>query len=60
VIRPSELDIAALKHDMRELYKNIGYVGAIQVLYEMFVGARVLSEVILEEAAQDRSNNSLE
>ena len=49
---PSELDIAQLKFEMRQLYGHIGFAGAVQVLYEMLVGARVMAEVIMEEKAE--------
>jgi hypothetical protein len=47
--RPSELDIAQLKHEMREMYGHLGYDGSLQVLYEMIIGANTLAEVIIEE-----------
>lgn len=50
---PSELDIAQLKHEMRELYKHIGFNGALQALTEMVIGARVLAEVITEEVGKN-------
>lgn len=46
---PSELDIAQLKHEMRQMYRHIGFEGATQVLYEMLKGAEVLAEVMAEE-----------
>jgi hypothetical protein len=47
MIEPSELDIAQLRHEMRELYKHVGFEGSLQVLYEMMIGARVMSEIIV-------------
>jgi hypothetical protein len=53
VIEPSELDMAQLRHEMRTLYKNIGLTDSLQVIYEMLVGARVLSDIILEEGTKN-------
>lgn len=53
--QPSELDLAQLKHEMREMYKHIGFWGAVQVLGEMLIGARVLSEVMAEESKKERN-----
>jgi hypothetical protein len=49
VTNPSELDLAQLKYEMRAMYGHIGYVGSLQVVYEMLIGAQVLMEVITEE-----------
>lgn len=49
VNEPTELDLAQLRHDMREMYKNLGFEGSLQVFYEMLKGAEVLAEVIIEE-----------
>lgn len=51
---PSELDLAELRSEMRRLYRNIGYGACLQVLYEMLKGAEVLSEIMLEERANER------
>jgi len=53
MIEPSELDIAQLKYEMRSMYKNLGFEGALQVLYEMMVGANTLAEVIVEERGKE-------
>ncbi len=45
----SELDIAELRHEMRELYKKTGYDGSLQALYEILKAGEILSEVIVEE-----------
>lgn len=50
---PSELDLAQLKYEMRQMYAHIGFEGSLQALYEMMYGARVLAEVIMEERAKD-------
>lgn len=49
---PSELDLAQLKFEMRKMYGHLGLVGSLQVLYEMRIGARILSDVIAEEKAK--------
>lgn len=53
MIEPSELDIAQIKHDMRTMYKHVGFDGALQVLYEMMYASRVLAEIIMEERSKD-------
>ena len=50
---PSELDLAQLRHEMREMYGHLGFEGLLQVLYEMLIGAQTLSEVIIEERAKE-------
>jgi len=54
MIEPSELDLAQLRHEMRQLYTHVGYDGALQVFYEMLKGAEVFAEVILEERKRER------
>jgi hypothetical protein len=51
--KPSELDLAQLKHEMRVMYSHLGYEGSMQVLYEMIIGAQVLIDVIIEERSQN-------
>lgn len=53
---PSELDIAQLRFEMRRLYTHVGFEGCLQVLYEMMIGARILSEIIVEERAKNETN----
>ena len=48
---PTELDLAQLKFEMRQMYNSIGRLAAHQVVYEMLLGANVLMEVIIEEGA---------
>lgn len=50
---PSELDVAQLKHEMRQMYSHLGFNGSLQVLYEMLFGARILSEIMVEERAKN-------
>jgi hypothetical protein len=54
---PSELDIAQLKHEMRQLYKSVGFPFALKILAEMIIGARVLAEVIVEEKGGESYEN---
>ncbi len=50
---PSELDIAQLRVDMRQMYTHVGFAGSLQALYEMLVASRLLAEVIMEEKAKE-------
>ncbi len=52
MMSPSELDIAQMKFELRQMYKHLGYEGTLQVLYEMMVTAHLLAEVIQEERSQ--------
>jgi len=56
MIEPSELDLAELRHNLRQLYQHVGYEGSIQVLYEMMKGAEVFAVVIMEEWAKERGS----
>lgn len=57
-MRPrSELDIAQLKFEMRQMYRAIGFWCCLRVLTDMLIGARVLSEVIVEESRRERETN---
>jgi len=51
--RPSELDIAQMKFELRQMYKHLGFEGSIQVLYEFMVSAHLLAEVIQEERSKE-------
>lgn len=53
MIEPSELDMAMLHYEMRELYKHIGFDRSLQALYEMMLGAQVFAEVIVEERRKE-------
>lgn len=53
MIEPTELDRAQLKYEFRQLYKHLGYEAALQVFYEMIVGAAMLAEVIVEERKEE-------
>ena len=53
MIEPSELDLAQLKYEMRQMYGHLGYDGSLQVMYEMLIGARILAEIIIEEREKE-------
>lgn len=53
---PSQLDLAQLKFEMRQMYGHLGFDGSLQVFYEMLISAQVLSEVIMEERSKDETN----
>lgn len=45
----TELDKAQLKYELRRIYKEIGMPGCARLLYEWFVAAELLCEVMKEE-----------
>lgn len=47
----NELDKAELKVQMRRMYRDIGYRGSLQCLYEILLSAHILVEVMIEEGA---------
>ena len=47
--KPTELDRAQLKNDFKNMYKEIGFGGSLQVLYELLISAEILSEVLAEK-----------
>ena len=49
MIEPSPLDLAQLRFEFRQLYKHVGFDGALQVLYEMMLGVKIMAEIITEE-----------
>ena len=55
MLRPGLLDEAMLKNEFRHIYKEIGYTGMLQVLYEMTIAAQFCAEVIKEE--YEKSND---
>ena len=57
MIEPSELDMAELRHNLRELYKHVGYEGSLQILYEMMKSAETFAIVIMEEWAEERGSS---
>ena len=44
----NQLDQAALKNDFKNMYKDIGYTGCTQVLYELVLSAQILTEVMAD------------
>lgn len=55
---PSELDKAELRQEFRRLYREIGYVGCLQVLYEILKGGELLSEIMLEERGRENGRDA--
>jgi hypothetical protein len=53
---PTELDIAQLRFEMRTMYSHVGLAGALQILYEMVYGAKILAEIIVEEKAKNETH----
>lgn len=53
MIEPSQLDLAQMKFEMRQMYGHIGYDGSMQVVYEMVIGANLLLEVMMEERQKE-------
>lgn len=51
--KPNELDLAELRHEFRELYKDLGYEGCLQVLYEFLISAETMCKVIQEEQQKE-------
>lgn len=47
------MDEAQLKHEMRIMYREVGFEGAIQVLYEITLSAEILLEVVREEFGKE-------
>lgn len=45
----NELEEAEIRLEMRRVYKDIGFIGALQCLYEILLSASILSEIIAEE-----------
>lgn len=56
MIKRTELDMAQLKVEMRQLYRNIGFDAALVVFSDMLIGARVLGEVMVEEKRKESHN----
>lgn len=52
----TELDMAQLKFEMRQLYRSIGFWNSLRVLTDMMIGMRVLGEVMVEESRKETHN----
>lgn len=50
----SLLDQAQLKLEFRQLYKELGVKGMLQVLYELCISVQLCLEVIKEESINER------
>jgi hypothetical protein len=57
MIQPSELDMAQLRHEFRQLYRMVGYESALQIFCEMLIGASAFGEIILEERRKERKGD---
>lgn len=53
----TELDEAELRHEIRELYNDIGFDGVMSALNEMMIYSRVTLEVLKEEYENSRNDN---
>ena len=58
LIEPSELQKAELRLEFRRVYRERGVAICLQAMYEMLKGAELMSEVILEERANERRDAS--
>lgn len=52
-----EMTKAEMKHEFREMYKNIGFQECLQVLYELLLSSQLLTEVLYEEVVEKNENN---
>lgn len=50
---PNLLDEAEMKQEFRRLYREIGFDGCMQVLYEFLKSGEWLSGIMLEEKAKE-------
>lgn len=46
---PSELDKAEMRQEYRRLYREIGHMACLQVLYEILKAGEIFAEVMVEE-----------
>lgn len=49
IIRPTVTDEAQMRQEFRRLFREIGYAGCLQVLYEILKSGEYLAEIMLEE-----------
>lgn len=54
LVNPGPLMEAEMRLEFRRLYKEIGYEGCMQVLYEILKSGEWLSEIMLEEKHNGR------
>lgn len=52
--RPTIFDEAEMKQQFREMYRDIGFDGCRQVLYEFLKSSEWLSEIMLDERFHDK------
>jgi len=49
---PSVADEAQMRQEFRRLYREVGLLGSLQVLYEMLMAGEWLAEIIKEELSR--------
>lgn len=52
----SPLDEASLRVQMRKMFRDVGWTGCYQALYEIIRSAEILIDILIEEQLKD--NNS--
>lgn len=52
--KPSVTDEAQMRQEFRRLYREVGWNGCLQVLYEFLKSAEWLAEIMVEEGASGR------
>lgn len=50
----NELDLAQLKFECRQMYKNIGDKGCLQVIYESLIFINIVFDVMEEERKNEK------
>lgn len=53
---PGPLAEAEMRLEFRRLYRELGYAGCLQVLYEILKSGEWLSEIIIEEQAREHND----
>lgn len=59
LIKLTEMDEAEISLEMRNLYKDIGFNGCIQVLYEIISSANVMAVVMMEEKLNEEKKKRM-
>jgi hypothetical protein len=49
MIEPSPLDEAQMRQEFRRMFREVGWNGCLQVLYEFLKSAEYLAEIMIEE-----------
>lgn len=53
----SVIDEAQLRQEFRRLYRELGYRGMLQVLYELCASVQICVEVMKEEYEEESKNS---